>query len=126
MGKAISLRVSNLPAKARKVVKRMETPCLSDRIMRRPRADREEKRVTHENEKIKKRVTIRTGRLDASDPNQRRLLAVAFRPTCDNVCFLFGDSPPPVPARYRHSGERAIAHPSLSGPAAPSRAAKRW
>jgi len=46
MGKAISLRVSNLPAKAGKVVKQIETPRLSDPIMRRPRADREEKRVT--------------------------------------------------------------------------------
>ena len=73
MGEAISLRVSNLPAKARKVVKQIETPRLSDPIMRRPRADREEKRVTHGNETSKKRVTIRTGRLDASDPNQRSL-----------------------------------------------------
>ncbi len=78
MGKAISLRVSNLPAKARKVVKQIETPRLSDPIMRRPRADREEKRVTHGNETSKEsygreRVTIATGRLDANDPNQRRL-----------------------------------------------------
>jgi len=79
-GKAISLRVSNLPAKARKVVKQIETPCLSDPIMRRPRADREEKRVTQGNETSKKRVTIKTGRLDASDPNQRRLLRI--RLTC--------------------------------------------
>jgi hypothetical protein len=42
--------------------------------MRRPHADREEKRVAHGNETSKKRVTIRTGRLDASDPNQRRHL----------------------------------------------------
>lgn len=53
MGKVISLRVSNLPAKARKVVKQIETPRLSDPIMRRPRADREEKRVTHGNETSK-------------------------------------------------------------------------
>jgi len=38
--------------------------------MRRPRADREEKRVTQGNETTKK-GTITTGRLDASDPNQR-------------------------------------------------------
>ncbi len=43
MGKAISLRISNLWAKARKVAKQIETARLSDPIMRRPRA---EKRVT--------------------------------------------------------------------------------
>jgi hypothetical protein len=74
MGKAISLRVSNLWAKAGKVVKQIETPRLSDPIMRRPRADREEQRVTRGNETSKKRVTITTGRLDANDPNQRRHL----------------------------------------------------
>jgi hypothetical protein len=74
MGKVISLRVSNLPAKACKVVKQIETPRLSDPIMRRPHADREEKRVTHGNETSKKRFMTTTGRLDASNPNQRRLL----------------------------------------------------
>jgi len=54
MGKAISLRVSNLRAKACKVVKQIETPRLSDPIMRRPRADREEKRVTQGREISKK------------------------------------------------------------------------
>ena len=47
MGKTISLRVQSLRAKARKVVKQIGTPCLPDPIMRRPCADREEKRVTH-------------------------------------------------------------------------------
>ncbi len=77
MGKVISLRVSNLPAKACKVVKQIETPRLSDPIMRRPRADREEKRVTHGNETDEQKESCdqdRTGRLDARDPNQRRLL----------------------------------------------------
>ncbi|BBU63859.1 hypothetical protein MSC49_37940 (plasmid) [Methylosinus sp. C49] len=44
MGEAISSTVSNLRTKASKVVKQIETPRLSDPIMRRP--DREEKRVT--------------------------------------------------------------------------------
>jgi hypothetical protein len=46
MGEAISLRVSNLGAQARKVVKQIETPRPPNPIMRRPCADREEKRVT--------------------------------------------------------------------------------
>ena len=46
MGEAISLRVPNLRAKPRKVVKQIETPRSPDPIMRRPSADREEKRVT--------------------------------------------------------------------------------
>lgn len=45
-GKAISLRVQNLPAKASKVVKQIETLGPPDPIMRRLYADREEKRVT--------------------------------------------------------------------------------
>ena len=47
MGGPISLRVPSLPAKARKVAIQIETPRLPNPIMRRPRADREEKRVTH-------------------------------------------------------------------------------
>jgi hypothetical protein len=43
-GKAISLRVQNLPAKASKVVKQIETLGPPDPIMR--HAHREEKRVT--------------------------------------------------------------------------------
>ena len=42
MGETISLRVLNLPAQARKVVKQIETSRSPDPIMRRPRADREE------------------------------------------------------------------------------------
>ncbi|MCI4679109.1 hypothetical protein K9U39_20255 [Rhodoblastus acidophilus] len=48
-GKMISLRVQRLRAES-KVVKQIETPRLTDPIMRRPNADREEKRVTHANE----------------------------------------------------------------------------
>ena len=47
MGEAISLRAQNLRARACKVVKQIETPDSPDPIMRRPCADREEKRVTH-------------------------------------------------------------------------------
>jgi hypothetical protein len=39
--------------------------------MRRPCADREEKRVTHANETKRKKGS--TGQLDFDDPNQRRL-----------------------------------------------------
>ena len=55
-GEAILLRVQSLTAQVVKVVKQIETPRLSDPIMRRPCADREEKRVTHANE-TEKRVT---------------------------------------------------------------------
>jgi transposase len=72
IGKAISLSVQSLPAQAGEVVKQIETPRLPDPIMRRPRANREEKRVTHGSETIKKRDSIRTGQLDSNDPNQRR------------------------------------------------------
>ena len=44
MGEAISLRVPNRRAKARKVVGQIETSRSPDPIMRRPCADREEKR----------------------------------------------------------------------------------
>jgi hypothetical protein len=47
MGETISLRVWSLGAASPKVAKQIETPRLPDPIMRRPRADREEKRVTH-------------------------------------------------------------------------------
>ena len=46
MGQATSLRAQSLRAPARKVVRQIEAPCSPDPIMRRPRADREEKRVT--------------------------------------------------------------------------------
>jgi hypothetical protein len=53
-GKAISLRTSNLWAQDRKVAKQIETPRSPDPIMRRPRADREEKRVTRGSERTTK------------------------------------------------------------------------
>ena len=46
MGEVISLRVTNQSASADQVVKQIETPRSPDPIMRRPCADREEKRVT--------------------------------------------------------------------------------
>ncbi len=51
MGEAISLRVSNRTASAGQVVKQIETPRSPDPIMRRPRADREEKRVARGSDK---------------------------------------------------------------------------
>ena len=69
MGQAISLRVSSLRANARKVVKQIETPRPPDPIMRRPCADREEKRVTHGSEDPDQ---IDQEQLDFTDPNQRR------------------------------------------------------
>ncbi len=53
MGEAISLRVQSLRA-SRKVVKQIETPRSPDPIMRRPCADREEKRVTCGSDAIRK------------------------------------------------------------------------
>jgi hypothetical protein len=73
MGKTISLRVQSLRAKARKVVKQIGTPCLPDPIMRRPCADREEKRVTRRSDTI--RTQSDQEQLDLHNPNQRRLLA---------------------------------------------------
>jgi hypothetical protein len=72
MSEAISLRVPNLQATARKVVKQIETPRSPDPIMRRPRADREEKRGpagTTDSETMTDQE-----QLDLNDPNQRGLL----------------------------------------------------
>ncbi len=71
MGEAISLRVQSLRASARKVVGQIETPCSPDPIMRRPCADREEKRVTRGSDMIRTRTDQE--QLDLPDPNQRRL-----------------------------------------------------
>ena len=71
MSEAISLRVPNLQATARKVVKQIETPRSPDPIMRRPRADREEKRGpagTTDSETMTDQE-----QLDLNDPNQRGL-----------------------------------------------------
>ena len=50
MDEPTSLRVLNLRARARKGVKQIEVSRLTDPIMRRPCADREEKRVTRGSE----------------------------------------------------------------------------
>ena len=47
MGEVISLRVRNRGQRCLQVVGQIETPRPPDPILRRPRADREEKRVTH-------------------------------------------------------------------------------
>ena len=76
MSEAISLRVPNLPATARKVVKQIETPRSPDPIMRRPRADREEKRGpagTTDSETDSETMTDQE-QIDLNDPNQRGLL----------------------------------------------------
>ena len=54
---------------ATQVVGQIETPRPPDPIMRRPRADREEKRVTYGN------GLRREKQLDPNNPNQRRLFA---------------------------------------------------
>ena len=72
MGEAISLRVPNLQANARKVVRQIETPRSPDPIMRRPCADREEKRVTRGSD-ISGQDSEQE-QLDLNDPNQRSLL----------------------------------------------------
>ena len=70
-GQATSLRVQSLRVQTRKVVEQIEAPCSPDPIMRRPGADRGEKRVTHGHD------TDWTGRnqeqLDGNNPNQRGL-----------------------------------------------------
>ena len=76
MGEAISLRVPNLRAQARKVVKQIETPRPPDPIMRRPCADREEKRVTRGGDTIRTRTERK--QLDLNGPNQRGL-SVSFK-----------------------------------------------
>ena len=58
MGEVISLRVRNRrAAMPRKVAGQIETPRPPDPIMRRPCADREEKRVTHGSAHRQKRGT---------------------------------------------------------------------
>lgn len=74
MGKTIPLRTPSLRAKARKVVRQIETSCSPDPIMRRPCADREEKRgpagATDPD-----RMTDQE-QLDRNYPNQRGLLGL--------------------------------------------------
>ena len=90
MGKAISLRVQSLRASARKVVVQIGTPRPPDPIMRRPCADREEKRVTRgsdtiRNEEIRSSLTSTTPIRKALTEcecreRQRRFRAFAAKP----------------------------------------------
>ena len=65
IGEETSLRVLS-PRRRREVVKQIEGPSRTDPIMRRLRADREEKRVTRGNG-----TKNPTGALDPQSPNQR-------------------------------------------------------
>ena len=71
MGVAIPLRVSTATTRVADAVKQIGTPCSPDPIMRRPGADREEKRVTHGRDE-RRRTGSNTEQLDPGDPNQRR------------------------------------------------------
>src|ERR1700710_1476457 len=73
MGETISLSVLSQSAPADQVVKQIETPRSPDPIMRRPCADREEKRVTRGSDTAGSRKH-RSGDACLTDPNQRRLL----------------------------------------------------
>jgi len=70
-GKAISLRVQRPRANAGRVVKQNEKPRSPDRIMRRPCADREEKRANREERDEK----TRNEHLAHNHPERRRLQA---------------------------------------------------
>ena len=72
MGEAISLRVPNRSASADQVVKQIQTPRSPDPIMRRPRADREEKRETHGRDDSRPKEKSKE-QLDPINPNQRGL-----------------------------------------------------
>ena len=72
MGAVIPLRVSDAATPVADAVKQIGTPRSPDPIMRRPRADREEKRVTHGRDE-RWRTEFSTEQLDPRDPNQRRL-----------------------------------------------------
>jgi hypothetical protein len=66
---ATSLRVPSLRVLSRKVVEQIEAPCSPDPIMRRPGADRGEKRVTHWRDAVP--MARIQEQLDVTDPNQR-------------------------------------------------------
>src|SRR5215213_3301580 len=74
MGAVISLSVQNRIAAMLQVAGQIETPRPPDPILRRPRADREEKRVTHGN------GLRREEQLDSNNPNQRGHLDRETRP----------------------------------------------
>src|ERR1700712_4435592 len=92
MGETISLSVLSQSAPADQVVKQIETPRSPDPIMRRPCADREEKRVTRGSDTAGSRKH-RSGDACLTDPNQRRLLDQTY------VVCLNRFSPGPTPMR---------------------------
>ena len=100
MGKVISLRVLSLWSQARKVVKQIETPRPPDPIMRRPCADREEKRVTRGSETERP-----TEQLDLNDPNQRGLSGLKLQARRPHGGLVGGDDLPHTPpgARRHHN-----------------------
>ena len=67
MGAAIPLRVSTAATNVADAVKQIGTPRSPDPIMRRPCADREEKRVTHGRDN-RRRLEITAEQLDPSTP----------------------------------------------------------
>ena len=71
MSETISLRTPSLQAKVCKVVKQIETSRSPDPIMRRPCADREEKRGPAG--AIHPETMTEQEQLDRNDPNQRGL-----------------------------------------------------
>jgi hypothetical protein len=72
MGAAIPLRVSTATTRVADAVKQIGTPRSPDPIVRRPHADREEKRETHGREDSR-RMEKNTEQLDPTNPNQRSL-----------------------------------------------------
>ena len=110
-GKTISLRTPSLRAKACKVVRQIETSCSPDPIMRRPCADREEKRGPA-GATDPERMTDQQ-QLDRNHPNQRRLLERLRAP----VLFPPGRAAPV---------DRPCAAPDPGTPDGPSAPWPRW
>jgi hypothetical protein len=82
MGEAISLRVPNRSASADQVVKQIETRRSPDPIMRRPRADREEKRVTRGSDTLGQGTSMR--RCLPHEPQSERTLSFHCRDTASS------------------------------------------
>jgi hypothetical protein len=78
MGAAIPLRVPTAATRVADAVKQIGTPRSPDPIMRRPRADREEKRETHGRDDSRPKEKS-TEQLDPINPNQRRLSVTCGR-----------------------------------------------
>ena len=72
MGVAIPLRTPTAPTRVADAVNQIGTSRSPDPILRRPHADREEKRETHVRDDSR-RTQMKTEQLDANNPNQRGL-----------------------------------------------------